>query len=223
MLTKQARQTQQTERILEGEVFRFHTLGQRSPLGFGVVITHLAPLHIRPVLAEQHVDEIPCFRVLTKRFRPIGLLFQDELSLILIQIRRCDLLRECGLDQFFLTIVADPLGLEVSPKATDPHHTGETLQIDGSGCSGVNVALPLLNLVLKARISLEETLEIRQPLHLAVGDLIQGVLHPCGEAGIHQIREMLLQQRGHGKGREAWSQGIPLLGGISTVDDRAND
>ena len=79
------------------------------------------------------------------------------------------------------------------------------------------------DLGFQAIFALVEALQVGQPLHLAVGDLVEAVLHPGREAGVHQIREMLLQQGRDGKGREAGHQGIVLEGGVAAIDDCADD
>ena len=223
MFTEKTRQTEQSEGILQGEILRLLPLGQRRTFGLGVLITHLAPLHVRAVLTEEQVDQIPRFRILTDGFGAVGLLFEDQFGLLFIQISRSDLPGQGGLDQLFLTVVADPFGLQVGAEAADANHGGQALQIDGAGCTGVNVPFPLLHLVFQALITLVEALQVRQPLHLAVGDLIEGVLHPSGEAGVHQFREMLLEQRRHSKGGEAGGQGVAQQRGVAAIHDRSND
>ena len=79
------------------------------------------------------------------------------------------------------------------------------------------------DLGFQAIFALVEALQVGQPRHLAVGDLVEAVLHPGREAGVHQIREMLLQQGRDGKGREAGHQGIVLEGGVAAIDDCADD
>ena len=63
-----------------------------------------------------------------------------------------------------------------------------------------------MHLGLEALIAFVETLQVRQPLHFSVRDLIERVLHPGGEGGVDEIGEMLLQKRRHRKGREAGSE-----------------
>ena len=62
---------------------------------------------------------------------------------------------------------------------------------------------PLLHLGFQTLLAFEELGEIWQPLLLAGGDLIEAGFHPGRETGVHQVREVLLQQGGHGEGREA--------------------
>ena len=223
MFTEKTRQAEQSEGILQGEIFRLLPLGQRRALGLGILITHLAPLHVRAVLTEEQVDQIPRFGILTDGFGAVGLLFEDQFGLLFIQISRSDLPGQGGLDQLFLTVVADTFGLQVGAKTADANHGGQALQIDGAGCTWVNVPFPLLHLGFQALVTLVEALQVRQPLHLAVGDFIEGVLHPGGEAGVHQFREMLLEQRRHGKGGEAGGKGIAQQRGVAAINDRSND
>ena len=223
MLPQKPGEPQQTQRIIEAEILGLLALRQGCPLRLRVVVADLAALHIGAVLTEEEVNQIAGFRIFTQRFRPISLLFQDQFSLFLIQICRRDLPRQGGLDELFLPLLTDALGLQISPEATDADHTGESLEVHGAGRTGIDVSLPLLNLGLQSLIALVEPLEVRQPLNLSVRDLIQGVLHPGGEAGVHQIGEVLLQQSGHGKGRETRRQGIPLQRGVTAIHDRADD
>ena len=76
---------------------------------------------------------------------------------------------------------------------------------------------------LEPLVPLVEALQVGQPLHLAGGDVVEGPLHPRGEAGVHQIREVLLQQGGHGKGREAGGQRVVLQRRVTAIDDGADD
>ena len=56
-----------------------------------------------------------------------------------------------------------------------------------------------------------------------MGDLIEGVLHPGRETGVHQIREVLLQQGRHGKSRETRREGVIGEGRVPAIHDRADD
>ena len=56
-----------------------------------------------------------------------------------------------------------------------------------------------------------------------MGDLIEAVLHPGREAGIDQVREVLLQQGRDGKGRKAGGERIVQEGGVAPIHDRADD
>ena len=76
---------------------------------------------------------------------------------------------------------------------------------------------------LQSFIAFEKSIQIRQPLHFPGGDFIQGGFHAGSESGIHQIGEVLLKQRGHSKGCEAWGERIVVERGIATIHDRADD
>ena len=77
MLTEQPRQPQESKGVVKGQVLRLLSLGQRSPFGFGVVITDLTTLNVGAVLTEQQVDQITRFRIFTQRFRPVSFLLED--------------------------------------------------------------------------------------------------------------------------------------------------
>ena len=148
---------------------------------------------------------------------------QDQLRLFGIEIGRGDLLGQGGLEQLLGAVFSDALGFQVGAEAADAHHAGQALQLNGAGHTGVDIALPLLHLGFQALFSLKEALQVRQPLHLTVGNLIEGVLHPGRETGVHQIREVLLQQGRHGKSREAGGERVVGEGGVAAIDDRADD
>ena len=63
MLTQLARQAQQPEGILQAELLRLHALGQRRPLGLGILVAHLTTLHVGPVLTEQQINQIAGLRI----------------------------------------------------------------------------------------------------------------------------------------------------------------
>ena len=223
MFTQKTGQAQQSERILQGEGFRLLPLGQRRAFGLGILITHLTALHIWAVLAEEQINQVTRFGILANGFGTVCLLFEDQFGLLLIQIRRSDLPGQGGFDQLFLTIVADAFCLQVGTKTANANHRGQALQINCARYSWVYVPFPLLHLGFKALFTLVEALQVRQPLHLSVRDLIKGVLHPGGEAGVHQFREMLLEQRRHGKGGEAGGKCIAQQRGVTAIHDRSND
>ena len=87
----------------------------------------------------------------------------------------------------------------------------------------IDVAFAPLHQGLEPLLALIEILEIGKPTDLTGGNFVEGVFHTGGETRIHQIGEMLLQQGGHGKSREAGNQGIGLQRGIAAVNDRADD
>ena len=148
MFPQQTRKTQQPQRIFKGEILRLLTLRKRRALGLGILITDLTPLNIRAVLAEEEIHQISSFRIFSNGFWPISLLLEDEFRLILIQIRWRDFLRQRCLDQLLFPVVADPLGLQISPETANANNGGKTLQIDGSGGTRIDVSLPLLHLGL---------------------------------------------------------------------------
>ena len=150
-------------------------------------------------------------------------MLENQFSFLGIEIGWGDLPGQGRLEQLFLAVVANTLGFEISPETTDPHHTRQAFQINGAGRTGIDIPFPLLDLVFQACLTFVELLEVRQPLHLAMGNLVEGVLHPSGEARINEIGEMLFQQGGHSESREARGEGIALQGGVPTVHDRADD
>ena len=223
MLTQKAGQPQQAEGIVQGEGFRADPLGQGGALRFGDLITHLTPLEVGAVLAKQEIDLLAGFRVFADRFRAVGLLLEDQLSLLGIEVGRGDLLGQGGLEQFFGAVLRHPLGFQVGPKPANAHHTGQPLQDHRARHPRINVAFPLLDQGLEALVTLEELGEVGQPLFLAGGDVVEAVLHLRGEAGVHQLGEVLLQQGRHRKGGEAGGEGVVLEGGVTPVGDGAND
>ena len=99
-------------------------------------------------MAEEQVDRLAAFRVLTQGFRPLGLLAQQQLGLVGIEIGRGDLLGQGHLEQLFCAVIGQALGLQVGPEATDAHHAGQPLQHHGAGGAGVDIALAPGHLVL---------------------------------------------------------------------------
>ena len=223
MLPQLAGEPQQAEGILQRHLLGFAAFRQGGPLRLGGGLTGLTELEIGPVLPEQQVDGLAGFRVDPDRFRAIGLLLENQLGPIRIEVGRGDLHRQGGLEQLLAAVVGHPFLLEVGAEATDPHHAGQTLQLHGAGDTGVNVALALLHLGLQPLVALVEAFQVGQPFHLAGGDLIEAVLHPRREAGVHQIGEVLLQQGGHREGGEARGEGVVLKRGVAAVHDRADD
>ena len=223
MLAQMAGKPQKAKGILQSHVVGFAALRQGSPLGFGGGLTRLAELEIGAVLAEQQVDRFAGLGIHPNGFGAIGLLLEDQLGPIRIEVGRGDLHRQGGLEQLLAAIVGHPLLLQIGPETADPHHAGQALQFHGAGDTGVDVALALQHLGFEPLLALVEALQVGQPLHLAGGDLIEAALHPGCEAGIDQIRKMFLQQGGHREGGEAGGEGIVLKRGVTAVHDRADD
>ena len=174
-------------------------------------------------MAKEQVNQVARFRIFPESLRSIRFLLKNQLGLILIQIRWGDFAGERCLDQLLLTVVTHPLRLEVGTKPTNANNAGQALQINRSRGAWVDIPLPLMHLGFKALFALVKPFEIGKPLHFAVGDLIEGVLHPCREAGIHQIGEMLLQQGRYSKSGKARGQGVSLNRCVAAINNGAND
>ena len=180
-------------------------------------------MDIGAVLTKEQINRLSSRRVLTQALGAIGLLLEQQLGMIRIEISRREVLGQGGLDQFLFAVLAGALGLEIGTKATDADHTRQAIQLDGARCDGIDVTLTLGHLLLQTLLTAEKGVEIRQPLGGAIGDFIEGSLHPRREAGIHQIREVLLQQSGDGKGRETRRKGVVLQRGVTAIADGADD
>ena len=68
-----------------------------------------------------------------------------------------------------------------------------------------------------------EATEPGQRLLRARGNGIEVILHGGGEAVVHELGEVLLEQLDHGKGREARHQCRALLPDIATILDGRDD
>ena len=88
---------------------------------------------------------------------------------------------------------------------------------------GIDVVLLLGQPRLESVLSLVEALQILPPVDVAPGDMVQGLLHSGRETGVHQIREMVLHQKSHGKGGEGGMQILLLELGIAAVLDGRDD
>ena len=133
---------------LQAEIFRFGALGQGGALGLGGFLGGLAPLHIGAVLAKQQINRFTSSWINPKAFRPLRLLFQQQLGVVGIEISGGEVLGQGGFDQFLFAVFPGALGLQVGAKATDAHHAGQPLQLNGAGHSGVDIPLPLGHLLL---------------------------------------------------------------------------
>src|SRR5690242_20181894 len=68
--------------------------------------------------------------------------------------------------------------------------------------------------------------ELAQPwdvLLMAVGDLVEIVLHPCREVVVDQLGEVSLEQPDDGEGREGRDERRAPLAHVATVLNRADD
>jgi hypothetical protein len=90
VLAQEAGETEQTQGILKAQILGIDALGQGRPPGLGVFIAHLTALHIGAVLAEQQVDGITGLRILAEGLGALGLLAQDQLRLVGIEVGRGD-------------------------------------------------------------------------------------------------------------------------------------
>ena len=76
------------------------------------------------------------------------------------------------------------------------------------------------------RIRARTEIELGEPFAtglIAVRDLVETVLHICGELVVHVLGELRLEQPGHGEGEPAGDQRTPALVHIPAVDDRRDD
>ena len=129
VLPEEARQPQQSDGVLQAELLGLGPLGQGGPLRLGVGVAHLAPLHVGAVLAKEQIHLLAGFRVFAQGLGAIGLLLENQLGLVGIEIGRGDLLGQGGLEQLLAAVLGDPLGLQVGAEATDAHHAGEALEL----------------------------------------------------------------------------------------------
>ena len=218
MLPQPPGQTQQVQRLGKGNAVRLNAGGQGGPPGFGLVVGGFSPLHVGTVLAGEKVDGLAGLRVHTQGFRagqPVLVELPDPLR---VQIRRGHVRGQIGLD-----VLPVMVGLQIGAELADAHHAGELLQRHGPEGGGVDGLLLMGHFRFQALLAAVELLQIREPLHLALGDLVKGSLHAGREAGIHQVREVLLQQGRHREGGERGDQGIGRQLGVAPVTDGADD
>ena len=223
MFAQLAGQAQQAEGGLQAELLRLDPLRQRGAFRLGYRLAHLAQLQVGAVLAKQQEDVLAALRIDADRLRAFGLVAQDELGLLRVQVGRGDLVGQGGLEQLFAAVLSDAAGFQVGAKAADAHHAGQPLQLHRAGDAWIDVPLPPLHLGFQSLIALVKALQIGEPGHLALGDLVEAALHPGRKAGVHQVGEVLLEQRRHREGGEAGDQGVVLQRGVTTIHDRADD
>ncbi len=121
---------------------------------------------------------------------------------------------------------------QVGAVLADPRNHRDTLRVDsernGADVTGIDVADVLGHHSPKPDLAVGgggvapevETTQPRHRFRSAVGDLVELVLHAGREGVIDEIREMTLQQRDHGKGREGGDERRALLPHVAAVLNR---
>ncbi len=115
--------------------------------------------------------------------------------------------------------------LQVRAVPADPDHdvrAGQRERADVRGVDVGQVADELLEPFLAVGAEVEPA-QPRHPLGVALGDVVERVLHPGGEVVVHQLGEVPFQQCHHGEGHERRDQRGALLEHVAAVQDRADD
>ena len=125
--------------------------------------------------------------------------------------------------------------LEVGPVAPDAGHhrdaVGRHAERDGVDLARVDVAEVLAHHVLEAGVLLQRGLltevEAGEPrccgLLDAARDLVEVVLHACGERVVDEVGEVVLEEGHHAEGGEGRHERRALLPDVPAVLDRAHD
>ena len=163
--------------MLQRHVLRLHALGQRGPLRLGRALDHLAQLQVRTVLAGEHEDRLARFRVTPELVGACDLLPQDVLDLLRREVGRRRILGNRR--------------LHASRRRAAPPRTARTSRSSrsrrGRRRSTVRAAVGSIcfscssHLLPQSLVAEVELAQVRQPLGVALGDLVERLFHAGGE------------------------------------------
>jgi len=175
-------------------------------------------LDIRTVRAGQHKDRLPGLRIAAERGGALFLLAQQPLDLGGVEIGWRQIVRQGDPDGVAVVFL-----LEIGAIAAHSHARIDVVQHQGMNITRIDLLLFGLDLLIQAIIAQEERLEIGPSLGMALGDIVQRLLHLGGELHIDQIGEMALHQVIHCKRHESRRELVAGPGGIAAILDRADD
>ncbi len=116
---------------------------------------------------------------------------------------------------------------EVGPVATDTHRqrlpVGARAQRDRADLARVDVLGGFVEARVQSLVATVEGPQVPDPVGLTHRDVVEAVLHAGREVVVDQPAEVLLQQPGHGEGRERRDQGRALLEHVLAPQDRVDD
>ncbi len=203
-------QRQQAQRVVQGDAVQVHRLQQRG--GAGLVLRALLELlgHVGAEAAGLGHDRPAAGRVGAEDLLPAGPRQQ------LLRELRGQLVRRGALGHVGPLAVA----LQVGAVPADPHDDVRAGQRERAHAAGVDVgqvADELLEPLLALRAEVEPG-QPRHPLGVALGDVVERVLHLGREVVVDELGEVLLQQRHHREGGERRDQRGALLEQVAAVE-----
>ena len=113
--------------------------------------------------------------------------------------------------------------LKEGAKATDSNFGIESGDRQRAGDARIDQLFVANNLLIEARFAVVKTLQVRQAITTAAGDVVKLLLHFGGEADIDEIREVIFEQardRHAGKGRHKL---VPHFTDVTTILHCADD
>ncbi len=212
------RHGQELQRLLEGHVLVRQRLRQGRAPRLSVLLAGLAELHVRAVPAGEQEHGLTGLRIGAERLGTAGLPLQQRDRLLVGQVRRGHPLGDGGGEGLAVAV-----HLHERTVAADPDPWPQVLQLDGGGRSRIDPLLALFESPLQPVLARIEIGQVGAPVHLSGGDPVQRVFHGRREPGVHQIREVLLQEAGDGEGDEGRNQLLALALGVAALLDGGDD
>ena len=218
-----ARKRQQLHRLRDGEVLARDALGQARAARLGLALGG-SELDVRPDGPVEDEDRQARLGVVADGDAGVGLGAQDLHG----ALHRHLVGRGVGGHRGGVAVAA---GSALEEGADLAHAHGDRVAGLGVVAQPDRGELDLRQLVLDAPLeavaevaaAAEEGAQEVHPVHGAVGDVVQRVLHAGGEADVHVVAEMAAQEVGDGHAHEGWHEGVALLGHVVALLDGGDD
>ena len=193
-------------------------IGQAHSFGLGLLLGHITQLHVGTEGAVDGIDRQPLFGVHTDRPRAF-LLFEDQFfGHVVGDIGGSDISGNRGGEFFTVGHF-----FEIGSPAADADVGVESVEFQRAGLPRVNRVFVFLDLFVQTIGAAIELVQIGQAIGIACGDVVERFLHVRRELDIDQLRKIVLQQPGHGQGREGGHQLTSRFADVTAVLDRADD